>query len=475
MFKAIAYNTTINFIAKIIATAFGLAAVAIMTRYLGTDGFGQYITIITYLMFFGIVADMGLTLITGQLLARHSFSNGGLAKHPDDESRIISNIFTFRLISALIFLAPAPIIVWFLPYAMPVKIGVFIATASFLFIALNQVLIGLYQKHLLMIKASLAEVSGRAMLVTGIAIAVIYDTGLHGIVIATALAAFIHFFINYLLSLPLVKIRLAFDKIIWKKILQLSWPLAITITFNLIYLKADILLLSLLKPETDVGLYGAAYRVIDVLVTLPFILAGIVLPQITSALHRNDAQQFHKLIQNSFDIMVIIALPLIIGVQFVAKPLMQLVAGSEFYASGLILQLLVIAAGAIYFGTIFSHIIIAIEKQKQTIWAYILVAITALTGYLIFIPKYSYFGAAAVTIYSELAIALLIFGIAFYYIKFIPNFTVAFKSLIACFFMGLGLYYLNLTLIPALGIAIIVYSMVLYLLAQKNLKQMLLK
>jgi len=93
--------------------------------------------------------------VTGQLLA----------KHPNNENKIINNLFTFRLVTALIFLVPAPIIVLFLPYALAVKIGVFIAVISFLFITLNQILIGFYQKHLLMAKASLAEVGSRAILV----------------------------------------------------------------------------------------------------------------------------------------------------------------------------------------------------------------------------------------------------------------------------------------------------------------------
>ncbi len=463
MFRKIFYNTSINFIAKIIATALGLVAVAIMTRYLGTLGFGQYTTIIAYLHFFGLLADMGLTLVTGQLLA----------KHPNNENKIINNLFTFRLVTALIFLVPAPIIVLFLPYALAVKIGVFIAVISFLFITLNQILIGFYQKHLLMAKASLAEVGSRAILVLGIFIAVYYNTGLQGIVIATTIASVTAFLINYLLALSYFKLRLAFDKIIWQQIFSLSWPIAITISLNMIYLKSDTLILSLIKPATDVGLYGAAYRVIDVLIMMPFVLAGLMLPQLTKALQKNDKQSFHKIIQNSFDVMAIIALPLVIGAQFVATPLMSLVAGSEFLASGKILQLLIIAAGAIYLGTIFSHVILAIEKQKQTIWAYLLVAVTTLAGYLIFIPKYSYFGAAAVTIYSEILISILIFGITLHYTKFFPNLTIFFKSLIACFLMGLGLYYLDMNLIPSLAMAVIIYGGALYLLAQNNLKTMI--
>jgi len=463
MFKKIAYNTGINFIAKIIATALGLVAIAMMTRYLGAIGFGQYTTIIAYLQFFGLLADMGLTLVTGQMLA----------KYPKNENEIINNLFTFRLIAALIFLVPAPIIVLFLPYSLAVKMGVFIAVASFLFIALNQIFVGFYQKNLLMIKASAAEVGSRLILVLGVIIAVYYNLGLQGIVIATTVASLGSFLINYVLASYSIKLRLAYDKTIWREIFSLSWPIALTISFNIIYLKADTLILSLIKSEVDVGLYGAAYRVVDVLTMLPFVLAGLMLPQLTSALRENNKNKFRKIIQNSFDLMIIIALPLVIGTQFVAGPLMRLVAGEEFLASGAILKLLIFAAGIISISVVFSHTILAIEKQKQTIWAYVLTAVTTLIAYLIFIPKYSYLGAAAVTIYSELLIAILIFSITLYYTKFIPNLAITLKSLIACFFMGLGLYYFNLNLVVTLIMAITIYSLVIILLAKRNLQEMI--
>jgi O-antigen/teichoic acid export membrane protein len=462
MFRKIFYNTGINFVAKIIATALGLAAVVLMTHYLGGLGFGQYTIIIAYLQFFGLIADMGLTLVSAQLLA----------KYEDNEEKVIANLFSFRLVTAGILLGLAPLIVMFMPYAWPVKLGVFIATISFLFIALNQVLIGFYQKRLLMAKASIAEIGGRIVLVAFVLIAVLLQWGLQGIVIATTLASITQFFINYVLSLPYVKIRFAVDTKIWRDIVYLCWPIAITITFNIIYLKADTLILSLLQSETVVGLYGAAYRVIDILVTMPFILAGLALPQLTSALKNKNDVEFKNIIQHSFDVMVIIALPLAVGTQFVAAPLMRLVAGPEFFASGIILQLLIFAAAAIYLGVIFAHVIIALEKQKQTIWAYVLVAVTALTGYLIFIPRYSYFGAAAVTIYSEIAIALLIFGITYYYIHFVPNLAVSCKAIAACAVMGLGLYFFDLAVVPAIITAGIVYSATLFALAKNDFKKM---
>jgi len=60
------YNIIVQIIGKIIATVLGLVAIAIITRQLGLAGFGQYTTIITWLSFFAILADFGLTLVTAQ-------------------------------------------------------------------------------------------------------------------------------------------------------------------------------------------------------------------------------------------------------------------------------------------------------------------------------------------------------------------------------------------------------------------------
>jgi len=197
------------------------------------------------------------------------------------------------------------------------------------------------------------------------------------------------------------------------------------------------------------------------------------LPQLTDAFKRGNQRHFKNIMQNSFDVMAIIALPLMTGAQFVATPLMRLLAGPDFFAAGPILRLLIFAAGAVYLGVIFSHAIIALEKQKQTIWAYVFVAITALIGYLIFIPKYSYFGAATVTIYSETAIATLIFFITYQYTKFVPNFIIVAKSLSACATMALFLYLTNLNLVITLSLAVLIYVATFYILAKNNLQTML--
>lgn len=435
----VAYNTIIQIISKAISTLLGLAAIAIITRYLGQNGFGEYTTVITFISFFAVIADFGLTLITVQMISR-----------PDcDEKKVLGNLLALRLVTAVVLLGVAPLIAIAFPYSKDIKIGIFVVSFAFLFNALNQILVGLFQKNLRMDKVSIAEIISRLILVLAFIVTVKFDFGLMGILIATILSNGASFFLHYIFSLSFQKIKLEFDFIFWWEIIKKSWPLALTIILNLIYLRTDTLLLSVIPRASEigiigeVGLYGAAYKVIDVLITLPFMFAGIILPILTARWAENDLSGFKNIMQRSFDVMVIIAVPLIIGTQFVASQVMTAIAGQDFFQAGKILQLLIIACGAIFFGVIFSHAVIAIDKQKKIIGAYIFTASTSLIGYLFFIPRYSYLGAAWITIYSEAAIAAASLYLVWKYTSFFPKILIVFKSFFASIVMGIVIYLIS--------------------------------
>ena len=350
------------------------------------------------------------------------------------------------------------------------KIGVLITAISFIFPALNQVIIGLFQKRLSMGKSALSEIISRAALLIGIIINEKLGYGLNGLLVVSVVSAFISFVLNYIFSLKFAFIKLDFDLSLWKKIINRSWPLAITIVLNLIYMRADTLILSLFRGSAVVGLYGAAYKIIDVLTTLPFMFAGLILPILTSAWKEDNHGYFKQVLQKSFDFMAIIAIPLVIGAQFLSGSIMTFVAGRDFAVSGEILKVLILAVAAIFLGTMFSHAVIAINQQKKMIVFYVFTSISSLIAYLFFIPRYSYFGAAGVTIYSEVLIAIFSAYCIFKYSHFIPSLIVFLKSLGAGILMGAFIFFIPqafyqkslLGLFLILILASLIYLIVLY-------------
>lgn len=466
--KKIATNTLIQIIGKVLSTALGLFSLALITRYLGQSGYGEYTTVINYLTIFAVLADFGLTLVTVQMIS-------GVEKG-EKENKILNNLFTFRLISIILFLALSPIVLFFIPYSASIKIGILITAPFFIFPALTQIIVGLLQKRLKMGKAVIAEVSSRLVLIVGIVLAWQMKAGLNGILLATLASGASSFILHYILARNLAQFKLAWDFEFWKMIIKKSWPLAITIVLNLLYLRTDIIFLSLYKSSAEVGIYGAAYRVIDVLTTIPFMFAGLILPIITTAWLEKRKAYFKKTLQRAFDFMIIISLPLLVGGIMLARPIMIAVAGEDFAASGQILSLLMVAVTFIFAGTMFSHAVIAIDKQKKLIGFYIFTSISALLGYLILIPLYSSVGAAIVTIYSEAIIAIFSAYCVYKYTKFLPTINTFLKTVIASFIMGFFLYFYPndlsagfLNLIIIIILAGLIYGLFLFLLGGINI------
>lgn len=453
--RKIAHNTIIQIIGKVISVAIGLTVASMLFRYLGREGYGNYTTVIVFLQFFGILVDMGLYII---LIKK-------ISEPGTDVNSLVSNVFTLRLISAIVFLGFAPILVLFFPYPLIIKTGVAIASLSFLFITLNQVLQGVFQKNLKMEKVTISEIVGRLVLLGGTFLAIHLDLGLLTILIAVVGGSLANFFFTFFWAKKLVLINLKFDLAVWKQIAKEALPIALAIFFNLVYFKADTLFLSLLKSQSDVGIYGASYKILEVLITVPAMFAGLAMPVLTAAFARKNLESFRRVLNKAFDFLVMVAVPMAVGTYFTAKPMMLFIGGREFEASGQVLQILIIATAIIFVGNLFGNAVVAVNQQKKILWAYAAIAIVSVIGYLTLIPRYTYFGAAWVTVVSEFLITACSIYVVYKATKIAPSLQLFFKTILASVIMGATLFLLQgQPLFLLLILSPVVYVLTLYFL-----------
>lgn len=450
--RVIAHNTIIQIIGKGAGLIFSILTLGLLTRYLGPTQFGYYTTAFAFLQVFGILIDFGLQMITAQLISDPK----------EDEGRMLSNIFTLRLSLTSVFFI-APLISLLFPYPNEVKIGIAITSITYICSALSTVLIGLFQKHFLMKKVALADFMSKMSFFFFVLFATYARFGLMSIFIVSALSQGIYVFILYYYAAKITRIRLLAEKDKWKIIISRSWPIALSIALNLIYFKADTIILSLVKTQEAVGLYGAPYKILETLIGLSYLFLGLLLPLLTSSFKENNMERFKNIIQRGFDAMAMLSFPLIFGTFILGKNIMVFIAGKDYAVSGEILKILVIAAGAIFIAAVFGYAIVAMNKQKQIIAYYGINAIVSLIGYSIFIPLYSYWAAAWITVLSEIFILCFALRVFYQNTKFIPRLKVFSKSLIASIAMAAVLSFTtNIQVLFSLAIGIVVYSLVLY-------------
>ncbi len=458
--QKIALNATISSAARVIELAISLVIIGLITRHLGENGFGDYATILAFVYIFTVLADLGLYSIVVREISREGA----------DEEKILNNALTLRMFAGLIILGLAYFVSLLFPYPSQIQIGIAIAAFGFWFLSNTQVLMGLFQKHLRLDKVALAELAGRMIQLAVVWIVVYYSVGaychtpLHGIVAAVAIGAIFNFLIILYFASGYIKLKPRFNFSYWKYLLKQSFPLAISAILVMIYFKLDTIFLSVMKTSEAVGVYSLSYKILESLIFFPAMIVGLTMP-LMSKTFLIDRQKFYSIIQRTLNFLVIIIVPLIIGTLFTSEKIIRLIGGARGFAdSPMVLNILVFAIAMIFLGALFSNVIIAANKQKFLAQIYFIGAVVNVIANFIFIPKYSYYGAAATTVLTELLVTALMIAVIVKTINFFPSFKIFFKALFASGAMALALVYssdLNIFYLLIVGIA--VYFPILYL------------
>jgi len=398
--NVIASNVLTQIIGRVIVLALSLISIKLVTNYLGPGGTGYYNTVITYLSFFITIADFGL------------FSVGvrEISKNPAKTREILGNIFTVRIISAILAVAIAYLIVAFTDYPPEIKRGVLVAAVFPIFNLAASIYDMYFQYRLEMKKAAIAEVISRVISVAAVYFAIIFNLGFYFVLASVSIGAAVNFLIKYFYAANRVRIRLLYEPQIIRWILQLSVPLGIVFIVNNFYFKVDTLILFYFKGADQVGIYSVAYKVLETTVFAAAFLAYSLKPLLSVSVEK-DKEKASRAITKGLTFLFFMSLSIaIVSIPF-SKEIIVFLSNSSFIGGAPVLIILSIASIFIYLNILFGEIMIAKDMRKYLIWISVIVLSFNIATNIIFIPKYSYLAAASTTLASE--VLLLILGYTF--------------------------------------------------------------
>ncbi len=107
----------------------------------------------------------------------------------------------------------------------------------------------------------------------------------------------------------------------------------------------------------------------------------------------------------------------------------------DLILAGQVLAILAPAAGIVFFGALYGHTIVALNKQKIMTLGYLAVAFAAIAGYVMYVPTYGAWAAAWVTLGSECLIAFLTFAVVTKTIGSLPTLGMLARALAASLVM----------------------------------------
>ena len=466
--RRVAYNTAVQIISRLITAAASVFIVGYLARYLGVAGMGQYNLIFAYLGLFGVVVDFGFFLLQVREIVRR----------PGEESYILGNLLGFKLaLGAVVFGASYAVSLWI--YDDPVlTTGILIGAISQAAISLAHIPTSLFQARLEMQKAALVNVVSRLAYVGAIWWAIQQNSNIIGIIWMVSLVNVLALGWQFIWAGTSVKIKPQWDWRYWLSFVREAAPLGVITVLAMLYFRIGTVILSLFQDTYAVGLYTTPQKLLDVVLTVPVIFMSSVFPVLTLAL-KHDVSRAKTIFQKAFNAAMIMGFPITIGGSLLATPLMVMIAGSDYAASGPVLEALIWVTLLSFAGSVFNYTIIAAERQQALVAPYLVATLFNIVANYLLIPHYSYFGAVFTTIITELLVIIWVAIIVKREFKFLPHPNIVIRAAVCAGVMGVVLWQTEgVNLFIRIGLAGLAYVGLLALsktLTLKDLRQVLAK
>ena len=183
-------------------------------------------------------------------------------------------------------------------------------------------------------------------------------------------------------------------------ILLSAWPFAITGALGILLTNADILIISWMRSASDVGIYSAAIRIIQVLYLIPTVVQFSVLP-LLARLARKDDRAFRAAFERIISLVCAISIPLALGGAILGNQIMRFVFGSAYAAGGLSFKILMLTMLVDYPATIISAAVFTYDRQKSLIITSVIGGISNVALDLLLIPRFGIAGSAVATLIAQ--------------------------------------------------------------------------
>ena len=401
-FQKYVKNTSWLLAGKLLSLVVGF----IIARYLGPYAFGDLSFADAFAALFAAVGTLGLD----------SFIIREIIQHPDKRDEILGTSLVMRLAANAVLIPLA--ILTYLAFRQlstnetEVSLALLIALCSSAALFKSFNIIDSYFQSQVASKYVVQVQNVCLVLSTGVKIALIYN---HAPVFYFAGALV---FDSAILALGLLFIykRKHLHLHTWtfnwtraKSLIQQSWPLILTAVMISIYMKIDQVMLKSAGSKI-VGIYSAAARISESWYFIPVAIVTSVFPAIIHA-RKTDIDRYQKRLQNLYDLLVAISLPVAILVSIFANQIIHVLYGNPYQGAGILLSIHIWSGIFVFLGSASSQFLLA---EGYTLISFSRTTFGALVNVLLnlwLIPIYGALGASIATLIAYASATFFILAI----------------------------------------------------------------
>ncbi len=420
-------NTFVQILGKGAVTFLRMLANVLLARYLLVEGFGEYSLLFVVVGLVEALVEFGST----------NFSAGEIVKDWENRNGFLSNLMALKVMLAGAAMVITLILARFMGYSHQLTMALYLSTAVYFFFVFTSTGLVLFQANLKMEYSALAN-SLDAAIFFAFVIGVIHWHGnlvhlVTGLIAAKAVNTGITYYLVKKWTRPRLRFFNFFElKNLFKKIL----PVGVSLLMVILYNNIDILMLSKMSGIEAVGIYGAAYKFVYLLPTVSAMLMASIYPLMVQS-WKDDRDHMKLIFQKAFDYTVILAVFTFLILFFTADSIINILFGSAFQRSVIVLQILGGGMAFMLLTSIVGPCYIIVDKQDRAMLLTILGVGLNVTLNLILIPRFSYTGAAAATVITEFSLLIPGTYLLMKYFQFALSMTVTGKALVAGLLCGI--------------------------------------
>ena len=238
---------------------------------------------------------------------------------------------------------------------------------------------------------------------------------------------------------------------------------------------------TIIADKSEVGYYEQAQKVVKMLLTIITSLGTVMLPRIASTFAEGNKEKVRQYMKNSFNMVFILAFPLIFGLIAVSDNFVPFFFGNGYEKVSTLMK--VISPIILFIGlsnVTGTQYLLPTKRQKEYTLSVVFGAIVNFIMNSLLIPKYGAIGASIGTVIAEITVT----GVQIYYtrkdfnfmklIKLSKNYILAsIVMFVCCFIVSLAVKSNVASLLVQIIVGILSYFIVLKIMHDKFLEKML--
>jgi O-antigen/teichoic acid export membrane protein len=389
-----------------------VASAALLFRHLGVVRTGQYVTVISLVGITQALTEVGISALGMRELS---------VRDAAGRAQLMRELLGLRLVLTTAGVLAAAAFALVAGYDRALVAGTLLAGAGLVIQNLQGTLAISLMTELRLGWVTLLELARQVIAVALVVALVAAGAALVPFLAIPVAAAVVTLASTALLVRGDVPLRPTLRVGEWIGLVRDALPFVVATAVYSLYFRIAVILVSLIVSEEIVGYFGAAFRIVEVLILVPGLAVSAVFPIFARAA-RDDLDRLAYAVERTFQTVTVFGVWVGLCVAIVAPFAIEVVAGADFDPAVPMLRIQAIALGAAWISQAFGYALLGLRRHRTMMLASTanLVLASVLCGVLAELEGGE--GAAVAVAIGEVSVAVS-YGIA--YVRAMPGHRLA--------------------------------------------------